>query len=600
MNESEEMKTQGGKKEELILWIKRMLPVWICMMLGIVVICRAWVGPYPAKWKMALACIMPFPLVALFGRIPLLYGWLAIIENFIVDWFRGLRNHNWKKNILVIVADIVLALAIERVLALVAKEGITADFNFRKAFFAFVITALISIFICYRDMLIKRVEMAVFLAVMLIGTVYVTVLPVSCGISWDDEAHFHNALMLSHILDGRMTLGDADILNGFVDTALEHNIYTEDAHEAWVEKMNADDASGVWGADGRILPTLQNWCYLPSAVGLALGRALSLPYSLVFILGKWCNLLVYAILLYFGIRKIKSGKMIAAVVGMLPPCILMASSYARDPWMIGFIMLGFCYFIGEIQEPDKKITIPDLVIMIGAFVLGVSPKAIYVPMVLIAAFLPKEKFATEKQCKIFRICVLLATLAVLATFAVPFILSSGGAVEDTRGGSGVDAAGQTAYILHHPIIYIQTLLTFLWDYASLEAGQTYLSYLHYFGTAKYSLVLQALLLVTAFTDREKCDSYVKWQPKVVTLLMSFGAICLAATAMYIAYTPLESDTILGCQYRYMLQVMFPVLYVFGSVRVENNARKDWYRGIIIGISSFVLLSAVWQLCISGF
>lgn len=600
MNKIQGVMVQEKGKSEMILWLKRMLPIWVCMLLGELILYRAWIGPYPSTWKMIVVCIVPFPIVALLGRISILYQWLSKAEDVIVNWLLGWKNHDWKKNLLVVLIDVLLAVILERIMAVVAKEGITADFNFRKAFFAFAIVALISIFICYRDMLAKKIETAVFFTVIIIGTVYVTVLPVSCGISWDDEAHFHNALMLSHILDGRMTLGDADILNGFVDTALEHNIYTEEAHAEWVEKLNADEDSGVWGADGRIYPTLQNWCYIPSAIGLLIGRAIGLPYSGIFILGKWCNLFVYALLLYFGIKRIKSGKMIAAVVGLLPPCILMASSYARDPWMIGFLILGFCYFIGEIQEPDKKIKLSSMVIIIGAFVLGVSPKAIYVPMVLIAAFLPKEKFASEKQCRNFRICVLAATVLILATFIVPFILSSGGGVEDTRGGSEVDAAGQTAYILQHPITYIKTLFTFLKDYASLEAGRTYLAYLHYFGTAQYSLVLQVLLFVTAFTDRDKCDVYVKWQPKVVTVVMSFGAICLAATAMYIAYTPLKADTILGCQYRYMLQVMFPVLYVLGSIPIENKMRKDWYRGIILAISAFVLLSAVWELCISGF
>lgn len=593
-------KSQEEKVKTMIPWLKRMTPLWICMLLGEIIIYRAWTGPHPSTWKILVACILPYPIVILLGRIPVLYQWLSQIEDIFFEWLSKWKKCHWKKNLLVLTVDIIIAIVIERIMAVVAKEGFFADFNFRKAFFGFAIVALISIFICYREMLAKRIEMAVFLTVMIIGTVYVTVLPVSCGISWDDEAHFHNALMLSHILDGRMTLGDADILNGFVNTALEHNIYTEEAHSEWIEQLNADEDSGIWGEDGRIYPTIQNWCYIPSAAGLLVGRAIGLPYSLTFILGKWCNLFVYALLLYFGIKKIKSGKMIAAVVGLLPPCILMASSYARDPWMIGFLILGFCYFIGEIQEPERKIKLSSIIIIIGSFVLGVSPKAVYVPLVLIAAFLPKDKFASEKQCKIFRICVVAATALVLASFVVPFILSSGGGVEDTRGGSEVNAAGQTAYILQHPIVYIKTLFTFLKDYASLEAGQTYLSYLHYFGTAQYSLLLQVLLFVTAFTDREKCDIHVKWQPKAVTVVMSFGAICLAATAMYIAYTPLKADTILGCQYRYMLQIMFPVLYVLGSIPIENKARKDWYRGIILAISSFVLLSAVWQLCISGF
>ena len=582
--------------------VRVLLPIWICCLLAELIAFGAWVGPYPRAWKILVACLIPHLMIAVVGMIPIVNQCIAEVERRILKWFHSLkeRQWNWKKAVLVLVVDCGLGLILERILTWTSEGNLTAAWNIRKWIWAVTIMFLVSLFVCYRQMMIEKIEVIVFFVILSVGSVYVTTLPVSCGISWDDEAHFHNSLMFSHTLDGRMTAGDWDILNGFVDTALEHDIYEEEAHQAWVEQLNADQESGEWGPDARIWPTIQNWVYFPAAIGLMIGRALHLPYHMIFMLGKWCNLLVYSVLVYWSIRKLKSGKMIAAVVSLLPPCILMAASYSRDPWMIGFIMLGFSWFIGEIQDREKKLEIWDMAIMIGAFVLGVAPKAVYVPLVLICFFMPKEKFKSEKQCKRFRWAAAIATILLLATFAVPFIMSSGGAVEDTRGGSDVNAAAQTAYILQAPFQYIGMLFKFLGEYASLEAGRVYLNYLHYFGTADYALLTEALLLVVAFTDRSEVDGRVKWQPKVVTLIMSLGAICLAATAMYIAYTPYKADTILGCQYRYMLQFMFPVLYVIGSIPMENKMRKDWYRGIVLGISAFILLNGVWDLCISGF
>lgn len=598
------MKDIGTKKNRktILQWGKVLLPLWISCLLAEVVAFTAWTGPYPRKWKILLVCIIPHIMIAVAGMIPVIWNVIADLERRIVRWIQNFKKKqwNWKKAIGVLAADCGLGFVLERILALISEGSISSPWNVRKWIWAVTIVFLISLYVCYRQVIIEKIEIIIFLVILSIGSVYVTTLPVSCGISWDDEAHFHNALMLSHILDGRMTQADADILNGFVNTALEHNIYEEEAHEEWVSTLNADQKSGIWGPDARIKPTIQNWVYIPSAIGLTIGRALGLPYSMSFVLGKWCNLLVYAVLIYCSIRKLKSGKMIAAVVSLLPPCILMASSYSRDPWMIGFIMLGFSYFISEIQDKEKKINLWDMIVMVGAFTIGVAPKAVYVPLVMICFFMPKEKFKNEKLCKRFRIGVLVATLILLATFAVPFVLSSGGAIEDTRGGTDVNAAAQTMYILQNPMKYLALLFGFLWDYASLEATRNSLTYLHYFGTADYALLLEVLLFVVVFTDRTEIDGTVKWQPKVVTLIMAYGAICLAATAMYIAYTPYKADTILGCQYRYILQIMFPVLYVIGSVPIENRMRKDWYRGIILGILSFILLNGVWKLCISAF
>lgn len=598
------MDSEEGKRNRIIIGqlVKTLLPLWIICLLFEMIALGAWVGSYPPKSKMLQTCLLPYLIIALLGMISVVRYGIVYLEQRIVEWLGSLKDKrwNWKKGILLFVVDFMIGLFGERFLTWMAVGSLTAEWNGRKMLWAFTIVFLLSLFLCYRRILIEKVEIAVLLIVLSVGSVYVTALPVSCGISWDDEMHFHNALLLSHMLDGRMTQADVDILDNFAYTAVKHKNYTKKENQEWIELLNADSKSDIRNVDGKIRPTMQNWVYLPAALGLAVGRALRLPYAMTFVLGKWCNLFVYAFLVYWSIRKLKSRKMVAAVVAMLPPCILMAASYSRDPWMIGFIMLGFSWFIGEIQEKEKKLNIWDMVVMLGSFVIGVAPKAVYVPLVLICLFMPKDKFQTEKQCKIFRIVVLLATVLVIATFAVPFLLSNGGAWEGMRGGSAVNAVAQTAYILHAPFQYIGILLRFLWDYAISEENRTFLTSMHYFGTTEYEFLTDLLLLFVTFTDCSKEDGNIRILTKVATLGMSLGAICLVATAMYIAFTPLKLGTILGCQHRYNLQFLFPVLCVIGIVQIKNKMRKDWYRGIVLGISSFVLLNGVWDLCISTF
>ena len=572
--------------------IKTSFPYCVFVLIMEIAGLLSWIGHYPSKYKVAAIFMIPYILILICACIPFtkkILDWiLQALKQFGINLIDNLKNQNWIK------------LSIFIGINLVALIGLMLFTTPRKALFMYVIFFLISWVIAFNKLLTEKIEVAVFLVVLSVGTVYALSLPVSLGISWDDETHFKYATMLSHILDGRASDADMDVLTRFVTTALEHDLYIEETHSQWVEKINYDYEYGNWVALGRIKPTVNNWCYIPNAFGLFLGRVLSLSYSTMFVLGRFMNLLAYATLVYLAVKKIKSGKMLLASVALLPPCIFMAASYSRDPWMIGFIMLGFAYLIGEIQTPEKKLSVLDMCIIIGSFYIGISPKAIYVPLILIGLFMPKTKFKSDKQCLIYRICVIVAAMLLLASFMLPFISSSGGGVQDSRGGSEVNAGSQTQYILSQPMEYTGILLRFLGQYTSFENAQMNLDYMHYLGAGKNAILIMLMLAVVAITDREECDKHIGKGLKITTLVMGFGVICLAATAMYIAFTPYMFETILGCQYRYMLQLMFPTLFVLGCLPIKNNIPKGYYRGTILGIYSYILLSDVWLLCISTF
>lgn len=581
-----------------------LLPYWIILIVLEAVAYFSWVGPYISRTKIAFACISALIFLFLLDCIPPIHFFLNHMKESAIIWIKNLPKHRWKRFFFIIFGSIFGAFIIERII------NHALSFNWRVMIWLSAILFILCLFVFFRDLLITKVEVIVFLIIMTIGTVFTTTLPVSCGICWDDETHFANSLMLSHILDARITAGDKYILDNFVPVALEHTIYTLDSHEEWIETLDTIDATEDYVGFARLKPIPKNLCYAPAAFGLMVGRALHLPYHIIFIFGKFCNLLTYALLTYFAIKRLKTGKMIVSTIGMLPPIIFMASSYSRDAWMIGWVTLGISYIIAEFQEPDKPIKLQNMVIMFISFIVGITPKAIYFPLMLLCIFIPASKFKDKKFHRLFIFAFLIASLAILASFALPYISTGGSNSGDSRMGETINSGSQTSYILEEPLNYTCILFRFLTEYFSLSQANTYINYMHYFGTASFAVLSILLLIFVAITDRGEEDIYIPWHFKASALLTSFVCVVLSATAMYISCTPYQYDSILGCQYRYLFQIYFPVLFVLGGFRFENKLIKNysyhkrlpqnWYRCIILALSSFILLFGLWELCIAGF
>ncbi len=142
--------------------------------------------------------------------------------------------------------------------------------------------------------------------------------------------------------------------------------------------------------------------YVLSAIGILLGRGIGLSYAGVFNLGRFCNLLMYTILIALAIKRVQYGKVLISTIGLIPTTIFMASCYSYDPWVIGFTILGFSYFFAELQN-DEFLEIKNMIIMIGTLTLGCVPKAIYFPLL----FLPKKKIKDSKQRKWYYTLVIL-------------------------------------------------------------------------------------------------------------------------------------------------------------------------------------------------
>ena len=142
----------------------------------------------------------------------------------------------------------------------------------------------------------------------------------------------------------------------------------------------------------------------------------------------------------------------------------------------------------------------------------------------------------------------------------------------------------------------------------------YAAYLHYFTNlqpALFAPLIVVTLIVVTFTDKEECDTRISVFPRIAALALSFAVLCLLATSMYVAFTEVGNDEILGCQYRYIAPIMFPALYALGSGKLPalyilkgrkylSWIRREYYNGLILAVCAFVSMHAVWAYAITPY
>jgi uncharacterized membrane protein len=84
-----------------------------------------------------------------------------------------------------------------------------------------------------------------------------------------------------------------------------------------------------------------------------------------------------------------------------------------------------------------------------------------------------------------------------------------------------------------------------------------------------------------------------------SLIGCFMALCLAATALYISFTPVGENTIAGCQVRYIVPVLFPILYMITPDSIVNNLKKNLYYTLpIIYMATIFMID--WVLLVNEF
>ena len=470
----------------------------------------------------------------------------------------------------------------------------TVSFNWYRVAFYGVLAGISLFLILYGKLISQKVEHVFAILALTIGLLFIALQPPGL-ISWDEHIHFQDTFSL-------LNRGENDwkeSMDYIYDNPEEFpyvSILSLEEREAQNQLLNEMENPVGKYADNSPY-SINNAGYAHMAIVAKILHILNVPFSIAFVLTKAVNLFLYVFLVWLAIRILPTHKMLMAVLALMPTPIIMACAYSYDPTVIGCMFLASSVMLAEYYEVNKKINWKRFALLAGAMILGCCPKAVYIPLILGILFLPKDKFHSVKERRIFSVLVIFVFVAMMFTFVLPTLISSN--VEGDARGGNTNVTAQLKLIFSDLFGYLQVFFTDVWhtlpDYLFGKGSMGHLAYSGYLPSAALTGVLA---ITVAFTDQKAvCPENGKKALrnfKVASLVCIFMVIGLIWTALYLSFTEVGMTTIAGVQGRYYLPFLFLLFYIIGDVRIENKMSIRAYRTIVFALSVFMLFQMLYK------
>ncbi len=454
-----------------------------------------------------------------------------------------------------------------------------------KVIFYVAVIEIAKILICNCVKKSYTVETVYLIVSISIGGLIACYFPVT-SVSWDDQIHYDRTVQICEHFGMMTSMADKAKVELYIDDLNGYDIL---GNNELFNELDQTFSPIQFRSPAKLYQLVG---YIPYAIGMTMGNILCLSFSWTIALSKLMNVISCSVIVYYAIKRVKTGKLLLAAIALLPTNMFLMGVYSYDVWVTSCLMLGVAYILSILEEPDRLITKKEIAIILLAFFLGLGPKAIYFPMILIALVIPKKQFASEKYYKWFLLLVGVLTVIVFSDVIISNMSSA--VAGDARGGSDVSGKDQIIYILTNPWEYTQTLLGFMSGYFSIGTIRNNIGSYAYLGGISYSNWYLVVFGLTVFLDKQKEDKYIgTWKTRTISWGMVFAAMSLAMTALYVAYTPVGSDGINGFQPRYIIPILYPVLVLLPKITLPKFVNKEIYVSVLFAIMSFVSLAGIW-------
>ena len=473
------------------------------------------------------------------------------------------------------------------------------ELNYRRMIA--VMSAVISIMfiLCFSTIMKERLEVAFVVIALGMGISYINIMPTQ-KIAWDECAHFKGAYTTTL----QSEVGVSDIISVYCDDAQVWPLNQPQTIEEYEELDAYLDEYAIYDKSADGVSTVENSAvkisnigYVVPGLGLTVGRILKLPFSDMFRLGKYFNLLMYIAVVYFAIRRCSMGKRILTIIALMPTLVITACVYSRDATLNAFALLGMSYILSVFAEDEKKISWKDYIVFLVSLYIVSAVKAIYAPFLLIILLLPKDKFKDKKTMYIMKAGVFVIGLLLMLSFIVP-ATSSTNTIGDSRGG---DTSGtrQMDFIFSYPIIYTKILLTAIrMNAINYTMGASALGEVGHWGLVPYTNVLLLIMFFVALTDKN--DRKLKVIPKLGIVALSFVIVCFVWTSMYLSFTEVGSMSIAGVQGRYYIPVIFPLMLVLNTDKISVKYNQRWYNTALMGAMIILQYLSMYDLVLRNY
>lgn len=437
-----------------------------------------------------------------------------------------------------------------------------------------------------------RVEICTFLAVFVLGGMYMFVLP---PLSAPDEiSHFASAYALSNrILGGERVdeggfvlmrkedefLQNVEMVSGDETRTSLGRTLTEDTWQKIADHtfpvfVSDEQKAMVSSVCGPVHTTPA--AYLAPALGITLGRLLGVNCIILAFLGRFFNLLFYAGSVYGAVKVLPFGKKVLFGVSILPMALHLAASYSYDAFLMGtcFFFGSWCLYLAYAKPAVQKRDILVLAVLAAAF----GPcKMVYAVIMGFALLIPVKKFGNWKKWAV-------SAASVLAAFAAAMILVNRGTIANYAVSTDtyVEWAAEPAYsfslIVHNPVMYARVMydsLVHLGDEWTSQMFGAMLGNLDPVLSVPFVVIagMAACLALLGIWNAGEA-LYLGAKQKTWIVFLAAGCLWGLMTAMLIAWTPVSSQVVEGVQGRYLLPVVPFVLMCLKNDRIVRTAGND--------------------------
>ena len=433
--------------------------------------------------------------------------------------------------------------------------------SLKYLFFAFIIAGVIStisLAIILQSKSKQKIMLSFVVLAFFIGSMYIFAMP---PFSAPDEAKHiitsyagSNRLLGKEVVDTNgSVVSDSDLGICYANEEYPtRSTYVEYLKGALGKKENVVNATISIGT-----PLPSSWIgYFPQIIGVSFARIIGLNGEQVLVLGRMFALLWYCMIMGMAINIVPFKKIVFFVVGLMPMTIQQVASFNYDSVLFGFCFLLIAYILNLIFRKEYVSWKDVLAILLLAIGIG-KIKYIYLPILILLTFIPKEKFrGKNKKNKIIAFGMLFlmiglgySQMTMLVHAAEIGKLRADGLYQYTikyvfqNIGDTIIVAIRT--LLNQISFYIESMIASPLGWVDVELPEIII----------FAFII--VLLLSGLTDSEKYSFSKK--EKGVCYITAIFISGLVMAALLIAYTYIGSDIIMGIQGRYFIPILPLVL-----------------------------------------
>lgn len=424
----------------------------------------------------------------------------------------------------------------------------------------------------------KRLEIVFCYVVFVVGIVYMFILPPF--VVPDEASHFVTAYAESSELIGVPAYNE----KGDIFVTSEKMWGNVEEKRNVTKELYSQFFEGVLGKDEpkeQLIATRQPLLqkhpgYIPQVLGISVARIMKMNSEQIMFAGRFFALVWYVFVMFWAIKLMPIKKEMLFLVGILPITIQQVVSYNYDSFLLGICFFAIAYILNFIYT-DREIKIYDWFIIIGIVISIASIKFVYLPLLGLALFIPKNKFKNGIRKIVSSLCIIF--VAIFITLYTR-LLDYGKTFAETTQNAVEPAKFSIDYCMNNPFqilgIFYRTIERQSSRFLSELLGAS-LGYLNINIPQILAILILILLLLSMINESfAKSDIYkIKWYLAFCCVIVF---ACLMVV-MFFDWTPFGNSQIEGIQGRYLLPILPLALLLF-----ENNiiiSRRDLCRGIIL-------------------